>query len=155
MVDSKNIKHVKNVIDSLQSPHLSVVDKGKERFDNLDMTLLNVYGNAYKNGDDESSISLLPPEISNITGEAIEKKVLYTAQYGTPLSEKDGWYWSATVDTNITGIYSYTMYITLYKKESDNTWTPVVMTHTAQIRVTNEPQINGFTNAGIGYLPIY
>jgi hypothetical protein len=33
-------------------------------------------------------------------------------------------------------------------------WMPVKMTHEAKIKVINGPQINGFTNAGTGFLPL-
>jgi len=103
--------------------------------------------------DDPSSLSYLTPIITNISGEAVDKGVLYTCQLGTPVYIKDGWYWCATADTSKVGIYSYTLHVTLFKPVN-NTYEPVQMTYDAKIKVTSNPQVNGFTKAGMGILPL-
>ncbi|RXK85974.1 hypothetical protein [Filimonas effusa] len=106
---------------------------------------------------DISSLSYLAPQIYNITGEAVDKGVIYPAQYGSPAPIKGGWYWCASVNTYMIGTYSYTMHITLYKPEVNGTnvvWTPVNFTYDARIKVTSDVMRNGFTGAGLGMLPI-
>jgi len=108
-------------------------------------------------GSDISYISYLTPQIYNITGEAVDKGVIYPAQYGTPAPIKGGWYWCASVNTYMTGIYTYTLHITLYKPELHGTavvWQPVHFTYDAKIKVTSGAMRNGFTNAGLGALPV-
>lgn len=119
----------------------------------LDVKALNVFGNQFASKDVNSRPSYWSPFISNITGEAVESGVLFPAQYGSPVPIKDGWYWSATVDTCRVGIYNYTLHITLYSMKGE-IWTPVSMSCDARIKVTNQPQRNGFTNAGIDILPL-
>lgn len=115
---------------------------------------LNLEGGLFDQaGDSLDNLSFLPPQISDITGEAVEEGIIFPAQYGTPVPIKDGWYWSATTDTSKTGLYSYTLHITLYKREGDG-WLPVKMEHEAWLEVTTFPQRNGFTGAGIGFLPL-
>ena len=49
------------------------------------------------------------------------------------------------------------MHIQLYKLSRENgawAWVQVDFTHDAYIKISNDPKKNGFTNAGIGYLPI-
>jgi hypothetical protein len=102
-------------------------------------------------------LSYLAPQIYNITGEAVDKGVIYPAQYGSPSPVKGGWYWCASVNTAITGIYTYTLHITLYKPEitpEGVVWLPVDFTYDARINVTSGAMQNGFTNAGVGFLPI-
>jgi hypothetical protein len=98
------------------------------------------------------------PRITAITGEAVDKGVLFPAQYGTPLAVDNGWYFSATVSSAVPGIYSYTLHITLYKLEQQNEneyiWEPMCFTHDLKITVVSNPMINGFTWAGLGYLPL-
>lgn len=115
---------------------------------------LNVFGEAFTEGDDESTLYYPAPEITDIKGEAVDKKVIFPAQYGCPVPIKNGWYWCATVDTNQTGIYEYDMSLLLYRKNGP-VWEPVRMAYKARIHVTREPMCNGFTGAGEGFLPIY
>lgn len=106
---------------------------------------------------DMSYISYLTPQITNITGEAVDKGVIYPAQYGTPAPIKGGWYWCASVNTYMTGVYSYTMHITLYQPERQGyeiIWKPVYFTQEAKIKVTSGTMRNGFTNGGLGLLPV-
>lgn len=136
--------------------HLDTSDtiKEGEHIISLKRQTLDIYGQPF-NADkqDISELSFLQPQISAITGEAVEKNVLFPAQYGSPVLVKNGWYWSATVDTNQTGVYTYTLHITLYEHDG-HTWNPVFLSHDARIKVSNDPQRNGFTGAGIGFLPI-
>ncbi len=102
-------------------------------------------------------INSLNPIITNITGEAVDKKIIYPAAYGSPDMVTDGWYWAASVDTSRPGTYAYTMHIQLYKLAHEGeawTWVPVDFTCDAYIKVSNDPKRNGFTGAGEGYLPI-
>ncbi|NET03369.1 MAG: hypothetical protein F6K16_01250 [Symploca sp. SIO2B6] len=108
-------------------------------------------------------ISYRPPILNNITGEAVDKKIIYQAQYGSPDLVADGWYWSATVSTYQPGTYSYTMHIQLYKpvhqqeeghEEEHVIWEPVYMKHRSSIRITTNPKKNGFTCGHEGILPI-
>jgi len=120
--------------------------------------VMNVKGETVKPAKRATSeLSHLTPQISNITGEAVDKGVIFPAQYGTPISVKDGWYWCATVDANKTGVYAYTMHITLYKLsyvEEVPTWDPIFMTYDSHIKVTSVPKNNAFTNGPMGYLQI-
>ena len=104
-------------------------------------------------------ISLQPPIITNITGEAVDKGIVYPVQGGTPIGINAGWYWNATLSTYQPGIYSYTMHFTLYNpiflKGGTLEWEPVEMTHTASIWVKSRPMKNGFTHGAMGLLPIF
>lgn len=140
-------KTIKNIgeFDKIKDNH--------ERINDLAIKPLNRFGELFDDGENVDNLSFLPPQITDITGEAVDKGVIFPAQYGTPVAIKDGWYWSATVDTSKTGTFSYTLHIVLYTRKG-NFWIPVEMTHEAKIRVISEPQKNGFTNAGMGFLPL-
>jgi hypothetical protein len=87
------------------------------------------------------------PLISNIAGEAVDLRVIYPAQYGSPDLFSAGLYWSATVDTNKVGHFAYTLYITLFYSESTGgEWTDcsVTLPYVAYINVTSEVATNGF-----------
>ncbi|KAF0814288.1 hypothetical protein IGB42_01189 [Andreprevotia sp. IGB-42] len=87
------------------------------------------------------------PLVTNITGEAVDKYVIFPAQYGSPDLFSKGLYWSATVDTNKVGTYAYTLHITLfnpYEKDGEVAWEPVALTFDSYINVTNEATRNGF-----------
>ncbi|GAA2305370.1 hypothetical protein OKJ48_44350 [Streptomyces kunmingensis] len=97
------------------------------------------------------------PVITDIYGQAVDEKIMYPAEYGSPDLVTDGWYWSATVDSSRPGTYAYTMRIQLHKlvqKGSETLWEPVNMTCESKLKVTTEPKVNGFTGAGLGLLPI-
>lgn len=100
----------------------------------------------------------LTPIITKITGEAVNKKIMYEAEYGSPDMVTDGWYWSASVDSSKVGTYAYTMHIQLYKlvfiPESGWTWEPKYFTYDAYLKITTDPKVNGFTGSGMGYLPV-
>lgn len=120
---------------------------------------LTITGKDYTKDTVDEPISYLEPVITNITGEAVDKGVIFPAQYGSPVPVKDGWYWSATTDTNKVGTYSYTLHIILYKPKDEKhgvlEWEPVEMTCEAKIKVTKTAKVNGFTNGAMGQLPIY
>jgi hypothetical protein len=87
------------------------------------------------------------PVIADIAGEAVDLRVIYPAQYGSPDLFSDGLYWSATVDTNKVGHFAYTLYITLfYSEPMDGKMTEcsVTLPYVAYINVTNEIATNGF-----------
>lgn len=123
------------------------------------LKIMDVTGEFLTEYDEKTStgMSHLTPQLKNITGEAVDKEVIYPAEYGSPDLETDGWYWSASVNTYIPGTYAYTMHIQLNKlAQVDNewVWVPVDMTCQAYIKISNEPKRNGFTHGGVGKLPI-
>jgi len=96
------------------------------------------------------------PVITDITGEAVDQKIIFPAQYGSPDFVTDGWYWSATVDTSRPGTYAYTMEIHLRELvwRDGWIWEPVCMSIDSRIRVTSRPKRNGFSRAGVGMIPM-
>jgi len=84
-----------------------------------------------------------PPVITRITGEAVDKCVMFPGEYGSPDPISDGRYWSATVNPNAVGLFAYTMHITLFHR-SDGAWKGVPMTWDAHIDVRKEEVRNGF-----------
>lgn len=102
-------------------------------------------------------INSLNPLITGITGEAVDKGIIYPAAYGSPDMVTDGWYWAASVDTSRPGTYAYAMHVQLYKlavEDEEWTWVPVDMTCDAYLRISNDSKVNGFTGHGLGLLPI-
>lgn len=121
--------------------------------------ILDVTGDVVSVEDEDKipEINSLNPVITGVSGEAVEKNIIYPGAYGSPDMVTDGWYWSATIDTSKPGIYSYTLDVQLYKLSKTDgqwVWAPVHMTCAAYIKITNDRKKNGFTNAGLGYLPI-
>jgi hypothetical protein len=97
------------------------------------------------------------PVIRNITGEAVDKKIIFPAMYGSPNLVTDGWYWSASVDSGKPGMYSYIIHLQLsYLTISNQTprWKQVDMQCEAWLKVSTSPKVNGFTGAGMGLLPV-
>ncbi|MFB4304279.1 hypothetical protein [Actinomadura sp. NTSP31] len=118
--------------------------------------ILDVTGNAIA-GDATGAYNYPPPIITNISGQAVDEKIIYPAQYQSPDMVSDGWYWSATVDTARPGTYAYTMDVQLHElvtRNGEPVWESVDLTCTAAIRVTTEPKRNAFTGAGLGLLPV-
>lgn len=117
--------------------------------------LLDVTGNVV---NDESQAYNYPnPVITDITGPAVEEKIMYPAQYGSPDMVSDGWYWAASVDSARPGTYSYTMHIQLHELVTRNdelVWESVDLTCKSALKVTTDPKRNAFTGAGLGTLPI-
>jgi hypothetical protein len=97
------------------------------------------------------------PIITNITGTAVDEKIIYPAEYGSPDMVSDGWYWSATVDTSRPGTYAYTMHIQLHElaeRNGEQVWEPVDLVCGSRLRISTDPKRNAFTKAGLGVLPI-
>jgi hypothetical protein len=108
-------------------------------------------------GDTAPAHSHPHPVITDITGEAVDRSIMFPAAYGSPDVVTDGWYWSATVDTARPGTYAYTMTIKLHRLVRDGgEWVlrPVYLAYESRIRITTAPRRNGFTRAGLGMLPI-
>lgn len=118
--------------------------------------LLDVTGHVV--GEQNQSAHSYPaPVITDIFGQAVEEKIMYPAQYGSPDIVTDGWYWSATVDSSRPGTYTYKMKIQLHElvqRSGEWVWQPVNLTCESKLKVTTEPKRNGFTKSGVGYLPI-
>ncbi|MFD9791574.1 hypothetical protein ACFWXK_11565 [Streptomyces sp. NPDC059070] len=97
------------------------------------------------------------PVITDVFGAAVDEKIMYPAEYGSPDLVTDGWYWSATVDTSRPGTYAYSMRIQLHRlvqEGGEALWQPVNLTCQSHIKVTSAPRRNAFTKAGVGMLPI-
>jgi hypothetical protein len=109
-------------------------------------------------GDHSEDMHSYPtPVITDIFGEAVDEKIIYPAQYGSPDLVTDGWYWSATIDTSRPGTYTYKMSVQLHElvqSAGEWTWEPVDLTCESKLRITSAPKRNGFTKAGVGYLPV-
>ncbi|HST83045.1 MAG TPA: hypothetical protein VLL08_15025 [Kineosporiaceae bacterium] len=121
--------------------------------------LLDVHGRVLPETADGSHLahSRPAPVLVDITGEAVDLKIIYPALYGSPDRSTEGWYWSATVDTSRPGTYAYTMTVELRELmhiDGGWHWMPHRMTFDAAIRITSKPCLNGFTGAGIGVLPL-
>jgi len=160
-------QNISSVVQELQKISKAVGVKTQVQSRNSDVSqdighlgqkIMDVTGNLVTEVDGKiPEINSLNPIVTNITGEAVDKNVIYPAAYGSPDMVTDGWYWAASVDTSRPGTYAYTMHIQLYKLSRENgawAWVPVDFTHDAYIKISNDPKKNGFTNAGIGYLPI-
>lgn len=121
--------------------------------------LLDVHGRLLPDVPDWSHVSHSRPApvLVDLTGEAVDTKVLYPALYGSPDRSSEGWYWSAAVDTSRPGTYAYTMTVEVRElTHVDDTWRwkPHRMTLDASIRITSKPCVNGFTGRGIDLLPL-
>ncbi|MCK4763580.1 MAG: hypothetical protein KAW12_15375 [Candidatus Aminicenantes bacterium] len=158
--DKKGIKDIHTNLQNI-TKNICSLGKVKDTRGNVKHTglkVMNVMGEPFREGEGTTSeLSHFIPQIDDITGEAVDKGVIFPAQYGTPISIKDGWYWSATADTNKVGTFAYTMHITLYKLSNflgEPVWEPINMTYESHIKVTNVPKNNAFTNGAVGMLPI-
>jgi hypothetical protein len=140
---TKAVSHLRSDIKSLGSVGEKVMDiTGK---------LINI------SQTDMPENSSLNPIITDITGEAVDKNIIYPAAYGSPQMVTDGWYWSASVDTSRPGTYEYTLHVQLHKLswvDDEWVWVPVDMTCQSYIKVSNLPKVNGFTGGGVCALPI-
>jgi hypothetical protein len=104
--------------------------------------------------DDYDRLSSFSAQIVGIRGEAVDRGIIFPAQYESAAEGNEGWYWSATVNTNIQGIYSYLLDIHLFRKTDEETWESGLFVHEGSIKVTAEPKRNGFTGAGTGFIPL-
>jgi hypothetical protein len=121
--------------------------------------LLDVKGRVLPDAPDASHAahSRPLPILVDITGEAVDKGIMYPALYGSPDRSTEGWYWSATVDTSRPGTYSYVMTVELRELVRSGDlwrWEPHRMTLDAAIRITSQPRLNGITGQGLGLLPL-
>ena len=159
--------NVQNILDELKkiSRKTGVKAKVQSRRRNLKRELgmaaqkvIDVTGELIAEPSDKMpEVNQISPIITNITGEAVDKKVMYVAEYGSPDLVTDGWYWCASVDSSKPGTYAYTMHIELHEqKYVDGEWTlvPIDLTCEAYIKVSDNAKVNGFTGGGIGMLPI-
>jgi hypothetical protein len=118
--------------------------------------ILDVTGNVIT-GDPAQTASYPAPVITNVTGQAVDEKIIYPAEYGSPDMVSDGWYWSATVDSSRPGSYAYTLHIQLHElayRNDEYVWEPVDLTCESSLTVTTEPMRNAFTGQGVSLLPI-
>jgi hypothetical protein len=105
-------------------------------------------------GNELSQACPRSPDLTKISGEALDKGVIYPARYASPNLVNEGIYWSAVVNPDKPGIYSYTLHFTLYYPDGDRgradkiTWKTVDMTHRARIKLVNSPYKNGFAMVG-------
>lgn len=157
VTDGENPLEIERLVENIGDTDLVRSESGTNV--DLGFKALDMFGDTYADLSDDSQLSYLLPHVSEIAGEAVELGVIFPAQYGCPVPIKDGWYWSATVDTNKTGTFSYTMKITLFDRvgpddDGNYVWQPVPLYYDAKIEVTNDPQRNGFTGAGVGFLPV-
>jgi hypothetical protein len=119
--------------------------------------VLDVTGNIVSGSGSAEAVNHPAPVITDIVGQAVDEKIIYPAQYGSPDMVSDGWYWSATVDTSRPGTYAYTMHIQLHSlvhQGSELLWEPVNLSCESSLVVATQPKRNAFTQAGLGLLPI-
>ena len=156
LAELKKISSLKGIKTHVKSKRQK--NRRKSNRHSAQQKIMDVTGNLVTADEGEiPEINSLNPIITDITGEAVDKNIIYPAAYGSPDMVTDGWYWAASVDTSRPGIYSYTMDIQLFKLERLDgkcTWVPVTMQIDAYLKISNDPKINGFTNAGMGMLPI-
>ncbi|MBW8481381.1 hypothetical protein [Actinomadura parmotrematis] len=120
--------------------------------------VLDVTGRPVSGADAAAAHNYATPIITDITGEAVDEKIIYPAEYGSPDMVTDGWYWSATIDTARPGTYAYTMHVQLHElveRDAGLRWEAVDLTCEARLRVVTEPKRNAFTGGGLGLLPVY
>jgi hypothetical protein len=165
--ESDQFTDIASVVEELKkiSSSVGLKTKVQSRFQNTSLDLgssgqkiMDVTGELISESEDKiPQINSLNPIITGISGEAVDKNIIYPAAYGSPDMVTDGWYWAASVDTSKPGTYAYTMDVQLYKlswSEGQWTWVPVHMMCEAYLKISNDPKKNGFTNAGVGLLPI-
>lgn len=109
-------------------------------------------------GVTRDSINAFPPVVINLHGPAVDDGVIYPALYGSPDPYTEGWYWSASVDTNKVGRHEYRMDVQVYQPEMQDgcvVWTPRTFTMSAELLVVLQPHLNGFTGGyAAGVLPL-
>jgi hypothetical protein len=96
--------------------------------------------------------------IVGVRGEAVDNGVIFPGLYGSPDFYTEGWYWSASVDTNKVGSHEYILDIQIIRPVRENgtvTWVPEIHSLTAHIEVTRTILVNGFSGAAeAGFLPL-
>ncbi len=149
---------IRKSLSGIRMPQFSSISRFGHH---LKRVLLDNFGRPVPAGAklDSSTVAQLPPVITGISGEAVDKGIIYPAQYGSPDLVNGGWYWSATVATATPKVWSYTLHIVLYRfvndpANQDPRWEPVPMTCEGRLNVSNKPMRNGFTGGGTGFLPV-
>jgi hypothetical protein len=98
------------------------------------------------------------PAIIGVRGEAVDNGVIFPALYGSPDFYTEGWYWSATVDTNKVGRHTYILDVQILRpvrQDGAVTWIPEVHALTAHFEVTRTILVNGFSGGyEPGFLPL-
>jgi len=99
----------------------------------------------------------ISPMLIDVTGQAVDDGVIFPAQYGSPDLRTEGWYWSATVDTNKVGLHHCDLHIRIHRPRLEGStivWERETHVLVMELEVGQLTQINGFTGGGIGYLPL-
>ena len=99
----------------------------------------------------------ISPTLVDITGQAVDDAVIFPAQYGSPDIRTEGWYWSATVDTNKVGLHRCDLHFVMHRPRLEGStvvWDPETHILEMELDVSFITQMNGFTGAGIGCLPL-
>lgn len=162
IVDADGIKNITGISEKLSRitktlPYPCKIKSIHGRIKDINIKIMNITGETISE-DDMPGSSPIPPVITGISGEAVDKKVIFPAQYGSPDLNTDGWYWSATVDTNQTGTYAFNLHVTMFKYSKvagEIIWMPVEMIYESYVHITNNAKRNGFTGGAVGVLPIY
>ena len=145
---ANNARGVAEVLRELPPEEpVSAVRLKDGRVQTLDIEPRNIFGHAVT-AEGAASSAYISPSVAAIRGEAVNKSVIYPAQYGSPDFIGGGWYWSATVDTSKVGKYSYKIDVLLYRPESENgaiLWTPETYSIRSHLCVTQDVLANGFT----------
>ncbi|NRB39910.1 MAG: hypothetical protein HRU20_15820 [Pseudomonadales bacterium] len=155
--DKKAIEELKSK-KGLKVEDTSVISQLRDNQGNVKSTHLKMVDITGQTVTKEYKSDLyMTPIIKEISGEAVERGILYPDQHGSPDYANNGWYWASSVVTNKSpGVYAYTLHLILYHlSKEDDTWMPVEMTYNSYINVTSEAKINGFTEGAMGMLPIY
>jgi hypothetical protein len=138
--------------------HSSMVRHHEGHLVNTAAKLQNVYGELFNpHADGWDTISHMTPFIADVTGEAVDKGVMFPTQEGTPIHVKDGWYWCATINTKSPGVYDYDLHFVLHKlamHDGQAFWEPITFSVRSKIQVTSQAKINGFSGAAIEFLPL-
>lgn len=102
---------------------------------------------------DQEVVYYPDPMIQRIGGEAVEKQVIFPAQYGSPEFFSDGLYWSASVNPATLGVFHYTMWITLNYSRRDSegrvTDHSVTLPHDAWIKISTGALRSGFSEINV------
>ena len=100
-----------------------------------------------------NSLYSIPPKVTGITGEAVDRGVIFPGEYGSPdpAPHQSGWYWSAAVNTNMIGLFSYTMHFEIGylsvtdADEGEYEHVSVALTHDASLNIEIDYLENGFS----------
>lgn len=105
---------------------------------------------------DQDVVYYPDPAIQRIGGEAVEQRVIFPAQYGSPELFSDGLYWSASVNPATLGVFRYTLWITLYYSRRDGegrvTDHSVTLPHDAWISISTGALRSGFSEIDLNMI---